>query len=253
MKTKLLLITLTSMLVCSLSSAATAKDAWNSLITEKAQKQAAYAFVENDPALPNVLIYGDSISIAYTPRVREQLKGKANVYRLYTNGGDSGSFIQKMTQMHDTMQDKSVKGRWDFKWDVIQFNVGLHDLKYVVENKLDKVNGKQVNSTQTYRKNLEAIIAYLKKLAPNAQLIFATTTPVPDGEAGRHAGDAARYNKVALRVLKKNPEIIVNDLFKFTKPNHEVWWTKPGNVHYNDEGKNAQGDEVARVILKALK
>lgn len=253
MKTKLLLITLTSMLVCSLSSATTAKDAWNSLISEKAQKQAAYAFVENDAALPNVLIYGDSISIAYTPRVREQLKGKANVYRLYTNGGDSGSFIEKMTQMHDTMQDKSVKGRWDFEWDVIQVNVGLHDLKYVVESKLDKVNGKQVNSTQTYRKNLEAIIAYLQELSPNAKLIFATTTPVPDGEAGRHAGDAAKYNKVALRVMKKQPEIVVNDLFGFTKPNHEAWWTKPGNVHYNDEGKNAQGDEVARVLLKALK
>ena len=253
MKTKLLLITLTSMLVCSLSSAASAKDAWNSLISEKALKQAAYAFVENDAALPNVLIYGDSISIGYTPRVREQLKGKANVYRLFTNGGDSGSFIQKMTQMHDAMQDKSVKGRWDFEWDVIQVNVGLHDLKYVVEAKLDKVNGKQVNSTQTYRKNLEAIIAYLQELAPNAKLVFATTTPVPDGEPGRHAGDAAKYNKVALRVMKKQPEIVVNDLFGFTKPNHEAWWTKPGNVHYNDEGKNAQGDEVARVILKALK
>jgi len=252
MKTITLIITLIGILAGSASMAKTAREAWNSLLPEKQQKQEAYAFVENNPGLPNVLIYGDSISIAYTPRVREQLQGKANVYRLHTNGGDSGSFIQKMTQMHETMQDKSVDDGWDFKWDIIHFNVGLHDLKYVVGNNLDKVNGKQVNSTKTYRENLVEIIAYLQKLAPGAKLIFCTTTPVPDGEPGRHAGDAAKYNKAASQVLKKHPEILINDLYSFTKPNHEQWWTKPGNVHYNDAGKNAQGDEVARVILKAL-
>ena len=127
------------------------------------------------------------------------------------------------------------------------------DVMVDVNNKLDKVNGKQVNSTQAYQKNLMEIIGYLKELAPNAKLIFTTTTPVPEGEPGRHAGDAARYNKVALRLINKHPEILVNDLYNFTKPNHEAWWTNPGNVHYNDEGKNAQGDEVARIILKALK
>ena len=36
---------------------------------------------EPDPALPNVLILGDSISIGYTLEVRKLLKGKANVFR----------------------------------------------------------------------------------------------------------------------------------------------------------------------------
>ena len=85
-----------------------------------------------------------------------------------------------------------------------------------------------------------------------AKLIFATTTPVPEDEPGRHAGDAAKYNKVALQVMKKHPQILVNDLYAFTKPNHSQWWTKPGNVHYNDTGKNAQGDEVAGVISREL-
>src|SRR5438045_3019268 len=34
-----------------------------------------------DPKLPDVLVLGDSISIGYTPALREQLAGKANVYR----------------------------------------------------------------------------------------------------------------------------------------------------------------------------
>ena len=34
-----------------------------------------------NPALPDVLILGDSISIGYTPFVRSKLKGVANVFR----------------------------------------------------------------------------------------------------------------------------------------------------------------------------
>lgn len=58
--------------------------------------------------------------------------------------------------------------------------------------------------------------------------------------------DAAKYNEVALKVLKAHPEIFVNDLYNFTKPNHEKWWASPGNVHYNSVGREAQGKEVAK-------
>ncbi len=248
MKTRLHILILSLAFSASVATAMSERAAWESLLTEKSKTQEAFAFVENDPVLPNVFIYGDSISIGYTPRVREQLSGKANVYRLHTNGGDSSSFIPKMTELHEVMKD-----HWKFKWDVIHFNVGLHDLKYVVNGKLDKQNGKQVNSTAVYKENLVAIIRYLKKLAPDARLIFATTTPVPEGEPGRVAGDAKRYNKVALEVIREYPDIRVNDLYAFTKPNQPEWWTRPGNVHFQDVGKNAQGDKVAATILDALK
>ncbi|QDT30372.1 GDSL-like Lipase/Acylhydrolase [Gimesia panareensis] len=231
-----------------------AKEAWQKLVrSPRFNKRPAFQFVKNNPKLPNVLLYGDSISIAYTDATREALKGKANVYRLYCNGGDSSSFIQKMKTMHTTMGQEDLKDHWDFKWDVIHFNVGLHDLKYMNGKKLDRVNGKQAISPADYEKNLRAIIAYLKKLAPNAKLIFATTTPVPEGEPGRIAGDAAKYNQIALKVLKDYPEIAVDDLHAFTKPHHAKWWSKPGNVHYNTAGYTAQGQEVARVIEQQLK
>ena len=231
-----------------------ASDAWKKLVrSPRFNKRPTFQFVENDPKLPNVFLYGDSISIAYTDATREALKGKANVYRLYCNGGDSSSVITKMKTMHDTMRNPQLAGHWDFDWDVIHFNVGLHDLKYMNGKKLDRVNGKQVTSTADYEKNLRAIIAYLKELAPKAKLIFVTTTPVPEGEAGRIAGDAAKYNEVARKVLKDYPEIGVNDLYAFTKPHHAEWWTKPGNVHFNAEGATAQGKESARVIEQELK
>lgn len=231
-----------------------AKEAWQKLVrSPRFNKRPAFQYVKNNPQLPNVLLYGDSISIAYTDATREALKGKANVYRLYCNGGDSSSFIQKMKTMHATMQKDDLNDPWKFDWDVIHFNVGLHDLKYMNGKKLDRVNGTQAISPADYEKNLRAIIAYLKQLAPKAKLIFATTTPVPEGEPGRIAGDAAKYNQIALKVLKDYPEIAVDDLYAFTKPQHAQWWTKPGNVHFNTAGATAQGKEVARVIEQQLK
>ncbi|KRP37015.1 MAG: hypothetical protein ABS34_04775 [Opitutaceae bacterium BACL24 MAG-120322-bin51] len=67
-------------------------------------------------SLPNVLIIGDSISIAYTQPVVEQLKGVANVQRVKANCGDTQRGLQSL---HVWL------GRTH--WDVIHFNWGLHD------------------------------------------------------------------------------------------------------------------------------
>jgi hypothetical protein len=229
-----------------------ASEAWEQLLDEKFRDRPPFAYVENDPDQPNVLLYGDSISIGYTSEVRKNLEGTANVYRLHRNGGDSGSFVIKMKAMHGTMRDPGLDDPWAFEWDVIHFNVGLHDLKYIRNGKLDKEAGTQVNSIEAYQRNLRDIIAYLRKLAPGASLIFATTTPVPEGEPGRHAGDARRYNEAALEVMGEYPDIVINDLYAFIKPNHPNWWAKPGNVHYNQAGNTAMGQEVAQVILEVL-
>ena len=141
---------------------------------------------------------------------------------------------------------------WDFEWDVIHFNVGLHDLKYVHNRKLDKVNGTQVSSLIDYEQNLRSIVEYLKSSYPKAKLIFATTTPVPEDEPGRMAGDAKRYNKVAINVMKDYKDIRINDLFRFSKPVIKEHATGPGNVHYAAEGSRLQGIEVASVIGKTV-
>ncbi len=251
MRKKLLLATsiLATSLLAMLVHAESAKEVWTKLVGEKFSKRPEFVFVENNEQLPNVLIYGDSISIHYTETVRDKLASKANIYRLHRNGGDSASFIRNMEKMHSTMQNPSLDDTWTFNWDVIHFNVGLHDLKYLHNRKLDKVNGKQVNSIEQYENNLRNIVSYLKEIAPTAKLIFATTTPIPAGALGRVVGDAAKYNLVALKVMKDFPEVIINDLYYFTKPNHSLWWTKVGNVHYNKTGSKAQGNEVAGMIF----
>ncbi|GAB5561273.1 MAG: SGNH/GDSL hydrolase family protein [Synoicihabitans sp.] len=225
----------------------TAESAWGELVGDSISR-AAYAYVESDPALPNVFIYGDSISIGYTPGVREHLTGHANVYRLHLNGGHSASFVSKFKTLDSTMRDPALAGAWDFEWDVIHFNVGLHDLKYLNEaNQLDLENGKQVTTIAEYQAHLRRIIDHLKQAAPRAKLIFALTTKVPAGAKGRIENSELAYNAAALAVLEDFPEIAINDLRTASLP-----YEQPGNVHFKASGLAAQAEHVAKVIKTHL-
>jgi GDSL-like Lipase/Acylhydrolase family len=221
----------------------TAEQAWARLTSNNKYEP----FVKNNPELPNVLIYGDSISMGYTPTVRIELKNKVNVYRLHINGNRSSLFIRYMKNLEKTMRNKALKGHWNFEWDVIQFNVGLHDLRYIKEK-----SGRQANALKPYEKNLREILKYLKHITPKAKIIFATTTPVPENAPVRIAGDSVKYNKVALKVMKENGSIVINDLYTLTKANQKKWMQSPGNVHFNKTGCIAQGKATAAVILKQL-
>ena len=232
-----------------------ARNAWKSLTSEpKYRDDPTFNFIEHNPKLPNVFLYGDSISFGYTPVVRGALAGKANVYRLHSNGGPSQNIISHMEKMRSVMRDEKVVGRWTFEWDVIHFNVGLHDIKYIdlSTGELGVKVGKQLTPIPDYKRNLKKGIDYLKRSAPKATLIFATTTPIQANVVGWVEGDAARYNQAGLEVTKSYPKVLINDLYGLTKPNHSLWWAGPDDVHYAPIGREAQGKQVTRMIVKAL-
>ncbi|MDW5290766.1 SGNH/GDSL hydrolase family protein [Formosa sp. PL04] len=230
------------------------KKAWEALCGNvgSVYKTDAFKYIEPKADLPNVLIYGDSVSIMYSSTVIKSLEGKANVIRLFKNGGSSKNFIPNMEKMQTAMFQPNLEQGWDFKWDVIYFNVGLHDLKYLKGKHLN-INGEQVSTLSAYKLQLDTICDYLSTNYPEAKLIFATTTPVPDGAKGRKEGDSIAYNIAALEVISQYPNIDVNDLYTYTKPHQEIWAQEPGNVHYNALGSEEQGKEVARVISEQLK
>lgn len=197
--------------------------------------------------LPNVLILGDSISIGYTPVVRELLKGKANVQRPEDNCGNTEKGLQTLDQ-------------WlgETKWDVIHFNWGLHDLCYrdfgnpalKARSYRDKVNGRIAVPIDVYERNLETLVQRLK--ATGATLIWASTTVVPKGEVGRVVGDDVRYNEAAARVMRRH-NITINDLYALTRGFAPNLFRGPGNVHYTPEGSQLIGRQVATEIELALK
>jgi hypothetical protein len=242
-------------MVAGVLGATTAEEAWNKLTGAKNLKRphGIFKYVKNDPKLPNVLIYGDSISMGYTPYVRKSLDGKANVYRIYRNGGASKDVIPFITRLEKTMRDPKLTDSWKFKWNVITVNVGMHDHKYMNGRKMSLTEGKLQATPEVYKANLIKIFNFLIRTQPQARIIYVLTTPVPANSAGRKQGDALKYNDIAKEVLKKYPEIKVCDLYAFTLPNQPKWWSRPGNVHYKPVGQKAQAKVVTEAIETALK
>ena len=195
-----------------------------------------YHAVIDDPALPRVLLIGDSISIGYTIPVQNALAGKANVHRIPENGGDTRRGLAKLS-------DWLGSG----KWAVIHFNFGLHDLKHIKADKLD-MTGDQVMTPETYQANLDRLVEALKKTG--AALIWGATTPVPEGADGRLKGDDVIFNAAALAVMRKHG-IRVNDLYAAVLPGL-AQYQQPRNVHFNAAGYAFLGAKVAAAIQAAL-
>lgn len=197
--------------------------------------------IDDQPGLPRVLLIGDSISIGYTLAVREELKGRANVHRPTTNCGPTTNGLANLE-----------KWLGDKPWDVIHFNWGLHDLKYMnaqgtLLNPADPKANQQVPPEQ-YEKNLRELVARLKKTG--ATLIWCETTPVPVGAAGRVADDSVKYNEIAARVMRESG-IATDDLHAFAKSRlQEI--QLPANVHFSAEGSKTLARQVAQSITTAL-
>ena len=208
----------------------------------KVKRQTPMDPIEDQPGLPRVLLIGDSISIGYTLPTRKLLKGKVNLHRIPTNGGPTVKGLQQI---------ESWLGRK--KWDVIHFNWGLHDLKYMGpkgENLFPKEKGGKVQvPIEDYEKNLDSLVRRLKKT--NAKLIWRNTTPVPPGSKGRHVGDSIKYNAAAERVMIRHG-IPTHDLFTPSRERMKEIML-PANVHYTKVGSKALAESVAKVILQALK
>jgi lysophospholipase L1-like esterase len=193
----------------------------------------------NQSHTPRVLIIGDSISIGYFEPTKRLLAGKAEVYH---NAGNAGHTRNGLAQLDAWLGDTP--------WDVIHFNHGLHDLKYVDAKGtlVPPDQGTQVMSVDEYARNLEQIVKRLKQT--HARLIFATTTPVPYGAAGRIKGDVGRYNRAALAIMKRY-HVRVDDLYAFAMP-RLASIQRPANVHFTEEGSHLLAQQVANSILAAL-
>lgn len=187
----------------------------------------------------NVLVIGDSISIGYTPFIEKALAPDVIIYH---NPGNGGSTVRGIDSVEKWLDNK--------QWDVIAFNFGLHDLVYKdLENKYDVLNGKVSVPLEDYKKNLETIVAKLKETT--ATLIFVNTTMVPENSVGRKVEDPAKYNAVALEVMKTNG-IEVVDLYSASLTIHPQN-SQPGNVHYTPEGYEQLAVHVVKAIQAALK
>lgn len=184
----------------------------------------------NEDKLPRVLLIGDSITRGYSDGVDKELTGKAYVARL----ANSQFLNDPMLLAQIAMVLDNVK------FDVIHFNNGMHGWTY---------------SEDDYRKYFPAYLDTIRKHAPNAKLIWATTTPLKESKPvplGSHEASDERIaarNAIALEFIKPY-NIPVDDLNALMAGHPE--YHDAGNVHFNNQGKDLQAAHVAAEIVKVL-
>jgi hypothetical protein len=182
----------------------------------------------NDHALPRVLLMGDSITRGYYSKVEANLKGRAYVGRLTTSKslGDPA------------LLDEVALVLRQIKFDVIHFNNGLHGRAYTEEE---------------YAAAFPDLIATLRRHAPGARLIWATTTDV------RVARNVEQVDPMTARVLRRNEltaamakreKIPINDLLAVIK-DHPEYHAQDG-VHFNETGSELLARQVAAEVAKLL-
>jgi hypothetical protein len=186
--------------------------------------------VHANASLPNVLLLGDSITRYYFPEVKRELDGVANVYLMAssTSLGDP----RLGPQIEEFSRAEGVTFR------VVHFNNGMHGWAY---------------SEKEYEAAFPAFVAGIRKIAPGAALIWATTTPVrKDTEKEKAAGPTnARVdarNAIAEAAMK--PEgIAIDDQHALMAKHGDLY---QDDVHFNEAGAAIAGKQAAEMIRERL-
>lgn len=187
-------------------------------------KSNAWDFVQDDPKLPRVLLIGDSVSRGYTQAVRKALAGKANVHRAPENCGPTANGLKKI----DVWLGSG-------KWDVIHFNFGIHD---------------RATPLADYIQRLEQLVGRMS--ATGAKLVWASTTPIPDNPAQKQTSASIVERNQASADFMKKRGIAIDDLFAAITP-QLARLQNPNDVHFNAEGYEFLGQQVASALLAVMK
>lgn len=227
-------------------------------------------------SLPNVLLIGDSISLA--------IADNCSIPRVLGYGWKVQRFLQEQAAVQhsggwyaegnaaNTIKGVTCIRHWlgSARWDVVHLNFGLHDI-----DEAEYVGERQ------YTENLDRIYAAVQEaLLPTGQFIWATTTPVPFPSEYRLRNNSAvqRYNHLAARLWSSKPSgaVVVNDLYSLITRRcgstgalgsyaacslQRQWTGKPGEwpkrnttggVHYNARGREYMAAAVASIVAQHL-
>ena len=188
---------------------------------------------------------------------KPEAKGKATLKKNPPKGKTSsaepkpGTFNPDKKSRYTHRRSSRKKGRENIRIEdasAESAGVALEDNWDVSQLKVPPAEGKQQIPIDQYKRNLDELTKRLKRTG--ATIIFATTTPVPEGASGRVPGDAKRYNDVALAIMRKH-KVSVNDLYTFAISRLDEI-QRPHDVHFTQEGSRLLAEQVAQSILVAL-
>ncbi len=183
----------------------------------------------NKDSHPRVLLIGNSITKGYYKEVSKLLQDKAYIARLTTSKSLGNPVLLEEIEL--VLSQK--------KFDVVHFNNGLHGGGY---------------TEKEYREGFLELISTLKKRCPNAQLIWASTTPVRSGSGMRDFDPfterVKERNFIALECIAEQ-DIVVNDLFGLIE-NHPEYYADGDGIHLVHDGTIALARQVAHIIEEVI-
>ena len=154
--------------------------------------------------MKNLLLLGDSTRRGYDQSVKKTLEGKVNVIFPVANCRFASYLLR---YFHEYLED--IKGE---DIDVIHWNAGNWDCL--------RMFGEEPHTPiEVYAYYIERICIRIKKLCPNARVIFATSTKVNSEKLNkdspifeRYNEEIEKYNDVAVKIARKYG-FKINDLY----------------------------------------
>lgn len=181
-----------------------------------------------------ITLLGDSIRLGYGTKVPQLLGEAYEVYQPEDNCRFAKYTLRMLFDLAGEMQGS----------EIVHWNNGMWDICGLYED------GKPFSSEEEYVENMLRIADIL--LSRYKTVIFATTTPVRDGNPYNRNSVIEQFNNALIPKLKEKG-IIINDLYALVSADVEKYVREDDKLHLTDAGIEVCARQVANVILEASK
>lgn len=188
-----------------------------------------------------IFLVGDSIRMGYCGYTEKYLKDVADVAYPDDNCRYTQYTYVCLSQWKNIFPDPSAV-------DCVYWNNGHWDIAHWDND------SEPLNSIDDYCKMLVRIYEKLKKLFPNAKIVFGTTTPMnPDNVAWinqRTTEEIKLYNQAAIKALE-GKDIYIDDAFALFEDKPSDYYID--YCHLTEEGFELLGKHIGDFIMNILK
>ena len=191
--------------------------------------------VIKDPSLPRVLLIGDSILVGYRQLVIKALEGKANV-DVWTNPLHQG--FPKTASIFKEVVSQAP-------YQVIHFNIGLHGIQ-----------PGRIPADQ-YTPLTRALVQAIREGAPQAKVIWASTTPVlriseTTDELDPELNPVVVDHNAKAAPIMAEYKIPTNDLYTLMLPHLDLRGSRKDNYHWSPAAYELMAKPIVELIEREL-
>ena len=189
--------------------------------------------------MKQILLLGDSIRMGYCKYVRAALDGACDVVFPEENCRFAAYFYRYLHEWKNQLCK-------DGDPVVVHWNTGLWDVLELFEEGC-------LTRPEVYGDYIERICVRMKKLFPNAKIIFATNTPIIEAKYSKNFkrcnATIEQYNAIAVEIVRRHG-FEVNDLYAKTKDLGEEYHSDA--THFNNPlGAEYMTNLVLPVVCEA--